>query len=213
MYNKCKCILLPTDKLSKIGLYHNKLFDSDFGSKTDNWFNQHLYILSDDEIKEGDWMFHILDNKPVRYDGISGSGFPYGYKKIIASTDSSLTFLFNNPQKISNRIYKSLPSIPQLFIDKYVSENNKGNKIEEVMVEYEEVFIQNKIGFGKVLEGIKLKLNPDNTINIKSVEPINWTRDQIIKFGQDCMVIGVKSQREGFDMNERFLDFVIESNL
>ena len=44
-------------------------------------------------------------------------------------------------------------------------------------------------------------------------ERLAWTRDQIIKFGQDCMVIGVKSQREKFDMNEAFLDHVIKSNL
>ena len=94
MEKKCMVVILPSDKESKIrlnnlgklsyephiqGLYYSGL----------THFYQHLYILSDEGIKEGNWYFdmefnmiNILEDKelPMSYD-----------KKIIASTDSSLS--------------------------------------------------------------------------------------------------------------------------
>jgi hypothetical protein len=95
---------------------------------------QHLYILSDDEIKEGDWcLFKQIIGSEYKLCKIT---YKFGnqltsllengnkqeeasqyYKKIIATTDESL----------------GLPQPSQSFIEKFVEEYNKGNVITEVI--------------------------------------------------------------------------------
>ena len=79
--------LIPTDKPSR-------LFKDDFGKliysinmdQEQNHFEpQHIYITSDEEIKEGDWV--IYNNELQKSDGIS---FKSVDKKIILTTDQDL---------------------------------------------------------------------------------------------------------------------------
>jgi hypothetical protein len=69
--------LLPTDKPSRIRLGNNKNFvianfeQSSIRSKNDSYTNQHIYITSDEEIKEGDWLFAnqgVNKIKQIRYE-------------------------------------------------------------------------------------------------------------------------------------------------
>jgi hypothetical protein len=122
---------------------------------------QHLYILSDDEIKEGDWYIKELFNT-LKYDWykVVTERFPNDYKKIIATTDKSL----------------DLPQPSQSFIEKYVEEYNKGNVIAEVLVEYETA--TNQVPNGTTIDW--LKVNPkDNTITIKKVKD-SWSREETV---------------------------------
>lgn len=89
---------------------------------------QHLYILSDEEIKEGDWFLmngcierqcKFIENYLI-VDTTEGRHHYSVCKKIITSTDKSL----------------NLPEPSTSFIQKYIEEYNKGNKIEDIMVEY-----------------------------------------------------------------------------
>jgi hypothetical protein len=106
---------------------------------------QHLYILSNDEIKESDYQICIDPNNP-HYNLISqkpnnavNSG---AYKKIIATTDSSLKL---NSVKIPvssdftleqiSENMPCLPQIPQQFIEHFINEYNKGNVISKVLIE------------------------------------------------------------------------------
>lgn len=87
-----------------------------------NWIGQHLYILSDDEIKEGDWMFCIDKsshwfNNLIKYTG--GIAHKDSWKKVIATTNPDL-------------IKEGIASIDDEFIKEYVN-----NPIEEILVEYE----------------------------------------------------------------------------
>ena len=161
---------------------------------------QHLYILSDDKIKEGEWYLNVPTNKIEQAtSSISKKYCPFPYSKIIASTDSSLKL--NNPNHggynmpLQTGIFPRIfPFVPQSFIDKYISEYNKGNKIEEVMVEYmiDTVGCIQTEGINAGLMKDILKLNPDNTINIKSIKD-SWTRDEVtellIKLWQSYGVI------------------------
>ncbi len=169
-----------------------------------------LFILSDEEVKEGDWFIY---GKKL-YNRIKRSGLDctvkiemledlkhaeqFGYKdtwvevyksnckKIIATTDKQLTILGLTDRGF-NTYSGVVPEIPQSFIEKFVSEYNKGNiyKITEVMVEYDEEYWIDKTYFTPMIcknfentklhenrkfENVpsKLKINPDNTINIKS---------------------------------------------
>jgi hypothetical protein len=209
MNKKCKVVMLATDKETEIGLYHDNLYNSTFGAKTNDWNNQHLYILSDDEIKEGDWFWQGFDKKVHQChkttDHFIIAVLPDDYpkkicKKIIATTDSSLSLnqcdgcitgapidgknihrFADKGAMVCQRDKYQLPSIPQSFIEYYVSEYNKGNKIEEVLVEYEikgwSKHLIEEAHEPKELHQT-LKLNSDNTINIKAIKD-SWTREEV----------------------------------
>lgn len=109
---------------------------------------KHLYILSDDEIKVGDWVVHGL--LPLIYqvnkDNYEASVHNKS-KKIIATTDSSLVHsncciakegLIKANQGCRERNRCLLPQPSEDFIRVYVEAYNKGNIIEWVDVEYSE---------------------------------------------------------------------------
>jgi len=180
MYKKCKVVILPTDKKARLMIdKHRELQSTPHYCRTKIFHAQmktpqHLYILSDDEIKEGDW-YIVLPEDSVRQCSMKFDTHR-DFKKIIASTDFSLTSKGVYPY--NPNVDYNIPSIPKSFIDKYVSEYNKGNKIEEVMVEYEGYDNLNSMNDFSIL-GIQLKLNSDNTISIKSIKD-SWTREEVI---------------------------------
>ena len=181
--------MLPTDQKSFLFLKSHNDLEYNFinpihGINYLGWKYQHLYILSDDEIKEGDFIYHFiyhrLDSIIVKWDGLD-TPREYGYNKVIASTDPFLkittdNFFADDPKR---PIKLPLPSIPQSFIEEYVSEYNKGNKIEEVMIEYDPEFEEWSDESGVYMIEESIKFNPDNTINIKKVKD-SWTRDEVI---------------------------------
>ena len=84
--------ILPTDKPSRLYKQVNKLklrFIADSPIDSDISINQHIYITSDEEIKEGDWVFNFEYNYIVRYDSKKHDD-KFWYKKIILTTDKSL---------------------------------------------------------------------------------------------------------------------------
>lgn len=194
MYKKCKVVIIATDRESRLFLKTgNQLEYNEYrpihGINHLGWKYQHLYILSDDEIKEGNWYeFESMLNQATTKYSLEVSKYIKA-KKIIATTDSSLGY--NDILSIHQRrgltnhypTFKPLPSISQSFIKQYVSEYNKGNKIEEVMVEYEEFLNTNPIWSPKKdykeYSTIREKLNPDNTISIKATKT-SWTREEVI---------------------------------
>ena len=147
---------------------------------------QHLYITSNDEIKEGDWYDDSYGN--IRQAITIKTEYSIAYKKmvinvyygeninsyhnlheqmrkIIATTDSSLAYYL--PEDI-NKVgaEHSLPQPSQSFITEFVEEYNKGNIITDVMVEYEEAFEHYK----STTEWELPKISKDNTITIRRVK-------------------------------------------
>jgi len=94
MLKKAKIIMLPTENIK------NSVWLDDANYLLSNHFLikqkpkgkfQHLYIISDDEIKEGDWYLNSLNTYTI-HQHFKGEKLPnYGVKKIIASTDKTLT--------------------------------------------------------------------------------------------------------------------------
>jgi hypothetical protein len=86
--------LIPTDKPSRLHKDPNSSFliltNQDFVKSTKNAL--HLYITSDEEIKEGDWVFYTLAlgfcKTTVGSNGLEQEGIPA--KKIILTTDQDL---------------------------------------------------------------------------------------------------------------------------
>jgi len=177
MFKKCKVVMLPTNEKAKILFTGNYINYNHLGyNKCKDLHNQHLYILSDDEIKEGDW-YLVISEDSVRQAQLDFH-LTRDFAKIIASTDSSLNIFIKGIGNLSP-YYSSLPSIPQSFINYYVSEYNKGNKIEEVIVEYDSEYEDWKDNVGAIILPAILKLTPNNTIIIKAVKD-SWTREEVI---------------------------------
>lgn len=163
MKQSFKVVMLPTDQsgIGYITLYHKKFpYDFDLipqinklgitvnntqgGLNYDDYYkNQHLYIISDDQVKDNDWV--IMDNRWVvqlydienGYAGIKddvGSIHISNCKKIVATTDDSLCspvgILTNNFGNFPAK--KQISQIPESFIQGYIKSYNDGKIITEV---------------------------------------------------------------------------------
>lgn len=168
---KCQVVMLITNEKAKHGEYtfpHKEDNKIKFqrGEYNLNGFN--LYILSDEEIKEGGWvllpngdinkmsptdMIHYLDSQSK------------ATKKIIASTDKTL----------------NLPEPSNSFIQKYIEAYNKKEKITKVMVEYESIctLLPCNIHPNGLFEE-RLKVDKNNQITITKVKD-SWTREEVIE--------------------------------
>lgn len=146
MKKRCKVVMLPTKEKSNIlndslGLRYNSIpLDNSL-----RYSPQHLYIISDDEIKEGDWYYSSEDNAVRQW--IDYYSMPMmDCDRIIATTDKSLKIkstcncseteaIYCGEEKSVGKCQQSLPSPSEAFIKKYC----KLDGIDEVDVEYEGV--------------------------------------------------------------------------
>lgn len=186
MFKKCKVVMLPTNEKAKVG--------------ADNWYLpktktliinnivSHLYITSDEEIKEGDWFIIELFKVDGTSDGLHVEQATFiedvwinkgiiarrhsgNCKKVIATTDR-LTIDIGIDSWI-------IPQPSQSFIEEYVQEYNKGNIITDVMIEYS--YKGEQHNEDSTLNTFHPKVNPkDNTITIKKVKD-SWTREEVIE--------------------------------
>ena len=172
-FNKANVVMLPTDQKTN-GMICKDITGQDkiIAIKTkylmahEDYVGHHLYIISDDEIKEGDWFYNIHSKIVGR------AAFNFGKdelaKKIIATTDSSL---WRPSHKYASDVIL-LPQPSQQFIQKYIEEYNRGNIITDVLVEYENKFdgkeyVDELDAYGYDKINSILKINPkDNSLNI-----------------------------------------------
>lgn len=170
-----------------VDMYH---FHQQFGDFAPVKPYQHLYFLSDDKINEGDY-YHYLDSNTIKqctnYQQVHLINIAHdsnNYKKVVATTDSSLKIevLLHRNASAEGIHYYSLPQPSEAFINKYIEEYNKSNILTEVLVEYEVVEEAPKMAFShyteeelrdfvdhppKWIEKEILKVDKDNTIAIK----------------------------------------------
>ena len=184
----------------------NNLFSSrqsnDIGSLT----AYELYITSDEEIKVGDWYLandcNHKNDTPIyivrKCDNITngwlesnsniGQGDnPDWSSKIIATTDTSLRRMGDNGI-VDIALGLEISYIPESFIKYFIEEYNKGNVITKVMIEDEDCgTIDSTCGLIPHIStegdtfymGAKLKVNSNNTINIKPIKD-SWNREEHI---------------------------------
>lgn len=169
-YQSCNCILLPTEKAN----HKNSIMsvdgylipmENDTSDDIINWDGKslnHLYFLSDEEIKEGDWYINLSNNfigQEVSVNILASIKLnPQRFKKIIATTDESL----------------GLPRPSNEFLKKYCELGG----IDEVLVEYEEDTYSIGIKDYKEEGYWKLKVAPDNTITTKFIKD-SWSREEV----------------------------------
>ena len=112
--------VLPTDKPSRLHLGNSGLIlcDLKFNSSTIN--GQHIYITSDEEIKESDW--YIFFNNPVNIEIKKDKNDAHGMcscKKIILTTNQDL--INNGVQAIDDEFldwFVKNPSCEEVEVDK-----------------------------------------------------------------------------------------------
>ena len=181
-FNKANVVMLPTDQKTN-GMICKDITGQDkiIAIKTkylmahEDYIGHHLYIISDDEIKEGDWVYENNLNQETQIYQVYNRNNELGFfrfrnvwislnrkqnsaKKIIATTDNSL----------------ELPQPSQQFIQKYIEEYNKGHIITDVLVEYEYLLDDRA-----VLPYWNLKINTkDNTITIKKLKE-TYTKEEL----------------------------------
>jgi hypothetical protein len=186
-FKKAKVVMLPTGfvaRRSEIGLQVYKTNLKIIGhSENENiiYNQQHLYIISDDEIKEGDWCYNIVSktifqaNKNFIKLITDPNVTLTTNKKIIATTDTSLIIEDYN-EEVGFNAY-NLPQPSQQFIEKYIECYNRGEVITDVLVEYED-FNWDLLVSGKTIINQILKINPkDNTITIKELKDSRYYQE------------------------------------
>ena len=237
MLKKAQVIMLPTLKESALLLNPttNKLvLTKEIASKVypiEEYIKlgfkpQHLYIISEDEIKEGDWCM-IIDKTSKLYGQFEQHKGKHQrneqWKKIIATTDTSLYQATGKAYKMVDGFkptYKNLPQPSQQFIEIYIEFYNKGNIITDVLVEYKRVFETIAKGMiGHPEDDIswwneKLKINPkDNTITIKKLKD-SWDREEMKKtLSKIVFDIEAPNKIERIKEVQSFIDSWIEKNL
>ena len=118
MQKECNVVMLATDN-SELYLKPGKKLEltsnrPQYGIKNLNFTPQHLYITSDDEIKEGDYCYkHDLKGNVFKWINTTNPWYKDA-KKIIATTDKSLIPLFCKIQT------KNIPQISQSLINQYI---------------------------------------------------------------------------------------------
>lgn len=125
---------------------------------------QYLYFLSTDKICEGDWYYEQENNRILQCKSNIQSDCVTNWEdcsKIIASTD---TFL-------------NLPKPSDSFLQVYIDTYNKGEKIEECLIEYEEFIEPVQDGDWNKYTDYKLKITKGE-ITIRKVKD-SWSRKEV----------------------------------
>ena len=228
-YKKCDVVMLPTEK-AQIGTIMKCIkemlndTDSKVGAITINknwminqankyWQPQHIYILSSEEIKEGDWYMYChfgewiisnsketLKNKINTLENLNKKDY---FKKIIATTNSEVKIHVGTCFSMEE-LFKPLPRPSDDFIKAFVKAQGKG--FDKVLIEINTEFYADSKPFATKAsrdsyvqetgashscwtKNLGLKVSPDNTITIKPVqEKTSWNRKEVVKLCMDAML-------------------------
>lgn len=117
-------VMLSTEKASKIQKFGNQLRTTQFlNGMVAYW--QHIYIVSEEEIKVGDIIYDKVDFAIYELNNSSvvlSINESNSYNKVIASTDKEL----------------GLPLIHESFFSPFIKAYNEGNQITEIDLEINE---------------------------------------------------------------------------
>ncbi len=144
LHTEGKIILVETNDNSTICSINGVLYSNQTSHECE--VRYHLHVLSDDKIKVGDWVLMFddfgnlfLGSEPVQYLGIeAGHHLNRGLKKIIASTKYLPIRYDERYDDIivgGKSLNLSIPQIPEIFIDQYITEYNNSNIITDVLIE------------------------------------------------------------------------------
>lgn len=175
--NECQVVMLPTEDKTK--LFTSKRDDKlhyHFKGNTPNSVKsyQHLYVTSDEEIKEGDHYLIKDDQFTMKAIGdqiILDNLNKIDARKIIATTSDKFDLINKGLDRSKDIIF---PRISQSFIEQYCKEGG----INKVLVEYENNPIYT--GDGCHEDNWERKVNSHNKITIYPIKD-SWIREEVEK--------------------------------
>ena len=221
-YQEAEIVMLAT-KYGKITLYDYdnlktlSLAQGNHKGTENTIIPQHLYIVSNEEIKEGDWYVIVQDSKkgyqvatkPASKEEVSLQN-KFNCKKIIATTDLSLNKYPLNTTDKNFKDFITLPKPSDSFIKNYIEEYNKGNVITKVLVEYEEyrsmlgldIDDNTKINYSE--PWYELKVDSNNTITIKRLELELYTREEVKILITNAFKAGYERSHSGYPYTDNW---------
>ena len=210
MKKRVKVIMLPTEDLTSIikqgtssTLYY---YSSPISANTKySYANQHLYFVSDEKLKDGEWCYEskMKGNKIFEYD--SSNIWHKGAYKVVATTNKSLVYISNN-----GRVEYNLPQIPQEFIENYCEVGG----VDEVEIEYELNYDEHPELIGNPIESWdEIKVDSNNCVFTHPTKD-SWNREELITTVIDLFL----KEREYREKYSHFIDKIdlkkwIEDNL
>jgi hypothetical protein len=156
----------------------------------------HLYITSNDELKDGDWCYDVELKQIDKYSNTWCELAKQNARKIIATTDELKLKDISRPLGV----YQILPSPSENFIKAYIEAYNNGNVIEDILIEVEEIKGDLGIILSLTNEDFKLKLK-DNNIIIKKVKD-SWSRDEVCNLLNEYRVYTWKTGSTAIDLTK-----------
>jgi hypothetical protein len=197
MKKKAQVIMLPTDKASDIlintyinethstskfvmGMTKEALDETSVKAVEDRGYKyQHLYITTDDKIKDGDWYIIQGASPEGVYNTLPNGGVKKEFaKKIIATTDTQLLVQgFTSKKSKEWKSIFELPQPSQSFIESYCK-----NPVDKVMVEYESINLTGDFTPNKILPSGSWVFRPKLTSNNELIiSMVGLTAEDIIE--------------------------------
>jgi len=207
-------VMLPTEKSNLIACDDGTLF---YYHKEQTGGGiaqcQHLYILSDEEIKEGDWCIRdgwdlFQADKWIINALKTGDLRKHQIKKVIATTDKSLTKEHDDTVPFPKTRPTGIKLIPKSFLPIFVKAYNEGNPITEVELECK-YYTNGKIS---ILDRIlQLKTTESNEVIIHLPKEKMYSREVLKSMFRKIFIEGGKCARNfEYDFD---IDKWIEENL
>ena len=207
---KCKVVMLSTKEQANIFLEENiTLTYYKYQQKHSlKGIAMNLYILSDDEIKEGDWYYDYMLRVVLQATKTSTHNGGNDYKKIVATTDTSLhttecvdgSELMDEWQGEKIDLHTELPQLSESFIQAYIKAYNEGKHITEVDLEMDIIKNENYTGNGdSLISGYKIKTRPDNTVIVHQSKM--YSREELISLCKKAYTEGYGDLSEWIEEN------------
>jgi hypothetical protein len=182
-----KLVLLPTENKTNALLgwkdrsklfvrpYTQEYSDEDLDRYESAYF--HLYAMSDEIPKKGDWF--LLNEIPCIMDDTVIS--PESYRKIIVSTCNLSRIEHDDTISYPKGRQIFVPTFTNDFINTYIEMYNKNEIIERVEVNYELIEDVSKPYTDKGQPAIEiLEVNPDNTVDVSLIEDKNNRLEELV---------------------------------
>lgn len=205
--------VLPTDKPSKLcyDKHNNLVFDSNARFvKPDN--KQHLYITSDEEIKEGDWVYGLFNGGVILRSKYNIPKHTQDYLefglKIILTTDQDL--INDGVQAIDDKFlewFVKNPSCEYVKVESYI--NGNVQRIYEILIPQEEPKLTFEEYEQQGLEKYSHEFKQETVEEFAN----NYSKDPFVITG---VLIGAKWQAERMYSEEdmiRFAEWIANSKL
>ncbi len=209
-----KLVMLPTEKASNLFLLSHQVNGKSLHYDIKNLckkrtsgdlsYNdelpQHLYIISNSEIKEGDWyLSKAFKREPIQHTK-NGAEANLRYKinvdKIVATTDINLH-------------WSGIPSLPESFLKAYIKAYNEGSPIVNVDLEMAQVKLYIKPEDIGQYRSKPKELQHPHTTNLDEIWNIKTRSDNTViihsskKYSREDML---KSFNAGISYRDCFTD-------